>query len=264
MPSPFPGIDPYLEHPNFWSEVHNFLIVAIAHSLIPQVRPKYRVAIEKRIDEVSDRNGSDSLLVGIPDVGIQRYKGNRNLLEMEDETRDETRAITVTLPVPQHIKQSYLEIRDLASQEVIAAIEILSPVNKRNREGREIYLQKRRRILGSLTHLIEIDFLRGGQPMPIVNDRDRFDYRVLIARGDRRPQASLYGFNLRDSLPCISIPLQSTDREPILDLQSLFDEVYDRGGYDYVIDYSQNPVPALSETDLDWAIALLERVGLRS
>ncbi|MGK7884891.1 MAG: DUF4058 family protein, partial [Crocosphaera sp.] len=27
MPSPFPGMNPYLELPQFWSQVHNRLIV---------------------------------------------------------------------------------------------------------------------------------------------------------------------------------------------------------------------------------------------
>ena len=71
MPSPFPGMNPYLEHPDFWPEVHNRLIVVIADSLVPQVRPKYRVAIEKRIYEVNDGNG---VLVGIPDVTVYRQK----------------------------------------------------------------------------------------------------------------------------------------------------------------------------------------------
>jgi Protein of unknown function (DUF4058) len=46
MPSPFPGMDPYLEAPEFWSEVHNRLIVAIADNLSPKLRPRYRVAVE--------------------------------------------------------------------------------------------------------------------------------------------------------------------------------------------------------------------------
>ena len=30
MPSPFPGLDPYLEQPDYWPECHSRLIVAIA------------------------------------------------------------------------------------------------------------------------------------------------------------------------------------------------------------------------------------------
>lgn len=47
MPSPFPGIDPYLENPELWPEVHHRLITAIADAIGPSIRPKYRVAIEK-------------------------------------------------------------------------------------------------------------------------------------------------------------------------------------------------------------------------
>ncbi len=69
MPSPFPGMDPYLEGPNFWPEVHSRLIIEIAELLVPQLRPKYRVALEKRVYESA---GNESLLVGIPDVVVQR------------------------------------------------------------------------------------------------------------------------------------------------------------------------------------------------
>ncbi|MGC1309994.1 MAG: DUF4058 family protein [Phormidesmis sp.] len=48
MPSPFPGMDPYLEMPELWSEVHSRLIVAIADNLSEQLSDAYRVAIEKR------------------------------------------------------------------------------------------------------------------------------------------------------------------------------------------------------------------------
>jgi hypothetical protein len=52
MPNPFPGMNPYLESPDFWSEVHSRLIVTIADALVPQLLPKYRVAIAKRLYEI--------------------------------------------------------------------------------------------------------------------------------------------------------------------------------------------------------------------
>ena len=68
MPSPFPGMNPCLEHPELWSQVHTRLIVALADSLSPQLRPKYFVAIEERIYQT---DGEDLLLVRIPDVVVQ-------------------------------------------------------------------------------------------------------------------------------------------------------------------------------------------------
>ena len=67
MASPFPGMNPYLEHPEMWPEVHHMLISILAETLTPQLLPKYRAAIDKRVYYV---NSEDSLLVGIPDVTV--------------------------------------------------------------------------------------------------------------------------------------------------------------------------------------------------
>ncbi|OCQ92596.1 hypothetical protein BCD67_01315 [Oscillatoriales cyanobacterium USR001] len=141
MPSPFPGMDPYLEHPDFWQETHNRLIVAIAESI-----------------------------------------------------------------------------------------------------------------------LVEIDLLRRGEAMPILNNSIQSDYRVLISRSNRRPLAELYAFNLPDSLPIFLLPLREEDVEPIVNLQELLTGVYDRAGYDYRIDYHRDPIPSLSEQNLIWAKELLQSI----
>lgn len=60
-------MNPYLEHPNRWSTVHNRLIVALADALTPQLLPKYQVDIEKRIYEVV---GVNTLLVGRADLTL--------------------------------------------------------------------------------------------------------------------------------------------------------------------------------------------------
>ncbi len=268
MSSPFPGMDPYLEHPDFWPEVHSRLIVAIADTLVPQVRPKYRVAIEKRVYEIgstNDNGNANSLLVGIPDIAIKRQptdpdSGRSNVAIALPATQP----VTVTVPIPEHIKQAYLEVRDLATGSVVTAIEILSPVNKRSGDGRDTYLIKRQRVLGSFTHLIEIDLLRGWEPMPMLNCDITSDYRVLVSRKDRRPSADLYAFNLRSPLPSFPIPLRSGDTEPTIDLQTILNTVYDRAGYDYAIDYTQPTVPPLSNTDTVWVDALLREKALRS
>lgn len=65
MAYPFPGMNPYLEDPALFSGLHHLLISEIARFLSPQLRPKYRVAVEVRMYETTDEN---SLLVGIADV----------------------------------------------------------------------------------------------------------------------------------------------------------------------------------------------------
>lgn len=63
----------------------------------------------------------------------------------------------------------------------------------------------------------------------------------MVSRGDRRPQADLYGFNLCDRIPAFPLPLKSGDTEPLVDLQVLLDNIYDTANYD--LDYSQDPLP---------------------
>jgi len=119
-------------------------------------------------------------------------------------------------------------------------------------------------VFGSRSHLVEIDLLRIYEPLPVFGDNIEGSYRILVSRGDCRPAADLYLFNLPDAIPAFPLPLRSGDVEPIVDLQALLNEVYDRAGYDFTIDYTAELVPALSESDAVWADAWLRERGLRS
>ena len=261
MPSPFPGIDPYIEHPDLWPGVHHWLIIEIARCLSPQLRPKYRVAVEVRIYETS---GENSLLVGIPDVTVKhRMTATNSAMTNVAVAAPTAQPARVTIPVPETIKEGYLEVREVGTEEVVTTIEILSPTNKRVGKGRQMYEEKRLQVLGSRTHLVEIDWLRAGEPMPFSGNNLESHYRMLVSRGDCRPYADLYAFNLQDVIPSFPLPLRTGDTEPVVDLQTLLSEVYDISGYDLVIDYSREPVPALSEADAVWADALLQEKGLR-
>jgi hypothetical protein len=244
-------MNPYLEHPNFWSEVHSRLIVGIADYLVPHIRPKYRVAIEKRIYYINPVHQDGVLLVGIPDVTVKEQASNSEITSSSNVAvlQPITQPIRVKLPVLEKIQQRYLEIREMSNNRVVTAIEIISPVNKRNGQGRDIYLQKRQQILASLTHFIEIDLLRSWQPMPLLSNSVNSAYRILVSRSSDRPQADLYSLQLCDCLPCFPLPLQPGDREPIIDLQAILNDIYERGGYDYIIDYTQDLEPPLSEAE---------------
>ena len=223
MRSPFPAMDPYLEHPRVWPGVHHWLIIEIARLLSPQLRPKYRVAVEVRTYET---NNTD-LLVGVPDVTVKREQATStpSTSPVAVLSPPAVQAVTVTLPMLETVKEGYLEIRDVGTKEVVTAIEILSPANKRSGKGRKAYLTKRERVLTAKTHLVEIDLLRSGEGMPILDNDIKSDYRILVSRSDRRPLADLYRFNIRDAIPSFSLPLQSGDVEPVIDLQPLLDKI---------------------------------------
>jgi Protein of unknown function (DUF4058) len=255
MPSPFPGMNPYLEHPDRWSTVHNRLIVALADVLTPQLLPKYQVDIDERVYEVI---GANSLFVGRPDVTVQSPRRSDVETNSTAVSTAPSVPLKVHVPILEEVRESYLEVKEVATQRVITAIEIISPTNKRG-DGRSKYEQKRQQVLSSQTHWVEIDLLRDGKPMPIVEEMPRSDYRVLVSRSNLRPGADLYPFNLADLIPQFTLPLQGDDREPIVDLGTLLDEVYDRSGYDYFIDYQDDPLPPLSDADRTWIDEVLQQ-----
>ncbi|MGC1393435.1 MAG: DUF4058 family protein [Coleofasciculaceae cyanobacterium] len=260
MPSPFPGMNPYLEHPEIWPGVHHLLISEIVKFLSPKLRPKYRVAVEVRMYETPSEN---SLLVGIPDLIVKRSSTATTTTTNVAVAAPTTQPTKVTVPVPEIIKEGYLEIREVGTDKVITSIEILSPANKRTGKGRQIYEKKRLRVLGSGTHLVEIDLLRAGEALSFFGNNISSQYRILISRGNCRPNADLYAFNLQNVIPAFPLPLQTEDIEPIIDLQALLGEIYEIASYDLAIDYSRGSIPPLSESDVAWADALLKEKGLR-
>ena len=263
MGSPFPGMNPYLENPATWPNLHSRLIVAVANLLGPKIRPKYRVVVEEAVYE---RDESDqAVLIGVPDVSV-RFSGVSEL-ELEKASPGEVAVaspepVAVTVPMPDTVRHRYLEIRSLRTSEVITVIEILSPVNKRG-VGRQKYENKRLEILESQTHLVEIDLLHEGQPMPMLNYEQKSHYRVLVSESDHRPQAQLYPFDLQQSMPLFPIPLEPEDSAIVVDLKPLLEEIYELSGYDLDIDYSQDPVPKWSASELAWIDKRLTSQGLR-
>jgi Protein of unknown function (DUF4058) len=267
MRSPFPGIDPYLEHPIFWSSFHTRLMVAIADALAPGLRPRYYVDVETRTyqEHEDEEAEEEDVLVGIPDTAVLSTNVAQPLSEDLEEIRGGTltqnRPQSITLPIPSMVKERYLTVRETGNDSVITVIEVLSPKNKQKGRGRTAYERKRSKILGSLSHLIEIDLLRGYVPMTMSGVMQPTDYRIMVSRAEQRPKADLYGFNLSESVPSFPLPLKPDDVEPIVDLQAIIMGVYERAGYGDRIDYRQPvPAPSLSPSQQQWVDSLLEPI----
>lgn len=263
----FPGMNPYLEDPDLWSEVHHRLITAIAIAISPDIRPKYRVAIEKRTYRM---NTEDLILIGIPDVAVFSTEVNKQKSDLSSSQTGvmtlptENKSVTVTVPLPLEIKEGYLEIREVSTGKVVTVIEVLSPTNKKTKEGRKAYLKKREQLLQSDTNLIEIDLLRAGEKMPILSNIAEKDDSILIIRSHRLPKAQLYAFSVRETIPIFTIPLQPNEEEIELNLQNLLLEIYEQAGFDLTLDYSQNPVPNIASKDRGWMDILLRKVEDRN
>jgi hypothetical protein len=155
-----------------------------------------------------------------------------------------------------------IEIRDTAHRQLVTAIEVLSPTNKRG-EGRDEYLAKRRRLLLSTAHLLEIDLLRQGQRVPMQQPLPAAAYFIFLSRVERRPLTEIWPLSLKDSLPVIPVPLLPDDQDAALDLQLVFTTTYDLLGYDLALDYTRAPEIPLPKEDAAWAEALLRAAGLQ-
>jgi hypothetical protein len=251
-------MDPYLEGAE-WTSVHAELSSEIARQLAPKLRPKYIVRLSRRF--VTELPEDVGIIAGdiYPDAGIVPTERQSQVAE--------TVAAYGKLPLqmatvmPSRVPHVSVEIRDVANRELVTAIEVLSPTNKRG-EGRREYLDKRQRILCSMAHLIEIDLLRRGHRLPMQKPLPPASYFVFLSRAERRPMVEVWPIQLSMRLPVISVPLLADDPEVTLDLQSALDTVYDVLNYDLSLDYTSPPEVSLEADAAAWANDCLRNAGL--
>ncbi len=262
MPSPFPGMDPYLERQE-WDDFHTRLNTAIADALSPALQPRYVVRVERRIYVEDPYRGVEELDhfrradVAILVAGRARAKaengGGVGLAPVECE-----------LLMPEERRETYLVIRERKTMAIVTVVETLSPGNKRlGGDGRRAYLEKRAEVISSRSHLVELDLLRGGERLPMSTELPPGDYYAIVSRANRRPKANVYAWSVRMPLPGVPIPLKNADPDVMLDLQAVFTSVYDRARYDLTLDYSARLLPPLERPDASWARRLHAASGVK-
>lgn len=277
MPSPFPGMDPYLEAPEIWPDLHEALAGEMRRQLNLALPSPYYARLEMR-PEVGIIETSEVRQRIVPDVAVVRHatglSGTSGTSVLERPRSDLSQSLRF-VPYSEPIRHPFVEIRDPArGHKLVTLIEILSPSNKHPGPDRDAYVRKQKDILGSDASLVEIDLLRRGQH--IVGDpglggflgqiQPAPDYVVLVNRGWQRAgqgEYQVFPFTVRDWLPCIPIPLREGEEEVVLDLQFVFNQSYDTGPYRRgAVDYSRGPDPALRPEDAGWAHGLLHEAGL--
>jgi hypothetical protein len=259
MPSPFPGMDPYLESPQIWPDVHHGLISGIQAALSPELRPRYVARVELRVYISDDDDPGREALV--PDVRVESTPHRKGTKKLNGAAAV---AIAEPLIVPtlldEEIKEAYLKILHVESEELVTVIEVLSPTNKiRGARGRTSFMEKRLQVLNSDVHWVEIDLLRAGVPSVTQPPLRASDYRVLISRSSTRSRTLYWPVGVRQPLPVIGIPLRGKDADAPLHLGAVLRTVYDRAAYDLSLDYRKEPIPPLQGDDAKWARDLLRR-----
>jgi hypothetical protein len=249
-------MDPYLEHPALWPDVHNRLIAALADDLSERVAPRYYVGLERRTYLLK---ADDLVFVGRPDLAVAPASDAPVVVPQLATTS--TLVLEVDVPMQDEVSENFLEIHEVKTGKLITIVELLSPVNKLYRQEREDYERKRGYVFRSWMSLVEIDLLRAGEPMPVIGAPVKSDYRILVSRGTQRPRASLIAFMLRQPIPVFTLPLLPDDAEPEVALNRIVHDLYRRARFDLRLDYTQPPVPPLSEADNVWAQELIDANG---
>jgi hypothetical protein len=253
--SPFPGMDPFLEDPVEWPGVHLLLIAEMAKHLSALITPDYFVRVQQRVYLVSADEEVKRKPI-IPDLYLIREPQ-----EWAGTALAPDHVTTPTLIEPVYeleAEEPYLEIWEKSSREVVTVLELLSPSNKASHyQGFKVFQEKRRDVMNSPVHWVEIDLLRGGlRPREVTG---KSHYYALLKRGNRARPYEVWFFNLDEPMPTIAIPLRFPATDVSLELQAVFREVYRQTRYADSLDYRQPvPEPPLKLDEQNWVHARLQ------
>ncbi len=257
MPSPFPGMDPFIEG-QVWKGFHTSFIAVMSEMLVARLRPRYIVQIEDYVYLAREEEEPDRLLE--PDLAVVEATPAPATQIGSAAGAVATLAPAMhTLHVPRRHRQKFLSIRDRQFRNVVTVIELLSPTNKTPGDGYSEYLVKRYNVSYTTAHVVEIDLLRGGQRIATREPLAPADFYAFICRTEQASTIEVYGWTLRNRLPVIPIPLAAGDPDVAMDLQAVFTTTYDRFGYDYVLDYQRPVEPPLEAVAGDWVRSVVTK-----
>ena len=213
MPSPLPGMDPYLEHPKLWPAFQHQLLACLYQVLLPGLVDRYRAR-----------------------VGTRTYTSEMALF---------------TSIVKEDHSEEYIEVRNRTDGRLVTLVEVVSPANKGTTAGRAAYLERRRDALAQRAGVVEIDLVLQGKPT-LTFSRDglpEYDYAVTVTRGSAPDRYEIYTTTLAKRLPKFKVPLAADDRDALLDLQAAFARAFDLGNFGAQVDYKAAPPPDVPLTD---------------
>jgi hypothetical protein len=227
MPSPFPGMDPYLEDESVWPAFQHQLVASLYQILLPGLVDRYRARVHQR-----------------------------NYITEEP---------LFTSVIRQGREEEFIEIRQRGDGRLVTLIDLVSPVNKWNSQGRAAYLETRKQARLQAANVVEIDLTLHGQPMIDFN-RDGlpdWDYAVTVTRHTQPERYEIYTATLPKRLPRFKLPLASDDRDTVLDLQSTFARAFEQGNFTARIDYTKAPSGKLTDKDAVWVDEWLQQMKLK-
>ena len=253
MPSRFPGIDPYIEWEHHWPDFHSSFVTYWRDAILDALPDHYSARMNERVNLIEYQPGYGKLIG--PDVAITyRETARQSWSSPSDSDSNVATLEPVTLPitiVSEEIRETFIEIYYRPDEQLVAVLELLSPSNKSG-AGRLRYLDKRQAVLREDVHLVELDFLLGGQRLPVDGTLPPGDYFATVSRFTNRPYCDIYSWKLGDALPAIPIPLLPADGDLRCDLAAVFAQTFARGRYDRALRYGPPPDEGFAEVVRSW------------
>jgi hypothetical protein len=227
MPSPFPGMDPFLECEKMWPAFQHHLVACLYQTLLPGLVDRYRAR-----------------------VGQRHYSTEQALF---------------TSIIREEHEEEFIEIRQRNDSRLITLVDVVSPANKTTSAGRQAYLEKRKEGKSASASLVEIDLVMQGQPM-LDYSRDNlpeWDHAVTVTRSSQPERYEIYTATLQKKLPKFRLPLAADDRDTVLDLQTVFARCFDQANFIAQINYQRDPPTRLDGDDRKWLDDMLRSQKLR-
>jgi hypothetical protein len=227
MPSPFPGMDPYLEDEALWPAFQHQLIASLYQVLLPGLVDRYRARIHQRT-----------------------YVTEEPLF---------------TSVIRQERQEEFIEVRQRGDGRLITLVDVASPINKTLSHGRAAYHETRRLARAQNASVVELDLCLQGQPL-LDYSRDglpEWDYAVTVTRSAQPERYEIYTATLAKRLPRFKVPLAADDRDTVLDLQATVARAFDQGNFAARIDYTRDPNIRMTDTHREWVGQWLKQMRLR-
>ena len=254
MPSPFPGMDPYIEASGIWPDFHATLLVAIRADLNAHLPKGFAASIELYV-WADDSKQQRTATIAEPDIQV-RESNWRDTSEPSIATL--SAHTTIVLPALRRKKRRFIKVVDIRTRQVVTVVEVLSPSNKKNGDDRERYLEKRKEYLANDLSFVEIDLLRGGKRPPLGKRHGAiFDYYAMVCRPWEFPRADFWTFGIRDPLPVIPVPVTEELQDTHLNLHACVERSYQEGRYSEDLPYHEPLKPRLRPEDRNWARELI-------
>ena len=271
MPSPFPGMDPFIEWAGFWSDFHHEVIEILRHRLLQTLPAAYDARINTMVQLVKHVPTDPPAVAG--DVMIVRFPaaaGNGRAVPSSAASAasaaSAVMAPTVRLPVPApvyaEVTQIWIEIVTPQDDNVVTLVEVLSPTNKEG-DGLRRFDRKRRAATRRGTNWVEIDLLLGGKRVSYGPEQPPGDYYAHVIRGDSPAEADVFAWPVSAPLPMMPVPLAAGDADVALDLAAAFAEAYDRGGFQRRLRYDRDVAAEADPATLRWAKSVLAEAQSR-